>query len=321
MCAQLRGLDPDENGEILEVGDKICDVLELAKAIEEKCEVRQIRTYEMEDKLPKNLDIEFEIGGADPDAYWQWRGGGAGSNSHGKVLGQTAGADGCEGSDDVLGCMMENWNGCTVLPDGDEGPTTEVDINGIGAVPVPENVRDPAAALQEVKCRQNPGRRTMAGGEFWEQKVILIGGRQEMNGGFKRDVWERRDRIPSIFFVLPMPERVPEGYSDSAKFNIKHDTAGGLIEYKIVDYDEKQEVIPWTLVESNADLNVHTLLDRQPFDYVGPGSGWYVFYMRAIDPAGNVGYQVGERSEARRREYVARESRAEHSVARESCAE
>jgi hypothetical protein len=247
----------------------------------------------MEDQLPKNVDVKFKGGEADPEAYWQWKGGGTGSNSHGKILGQIAAEEGdCVGMDDDerIGCEMEGWNGCRAIMGAEGEAMSEVDVNGIGMVPIPTEIIDPAAPLQEMKCRQNPGARTMASAEFWEQKVVVIGGKSEMNSGFKRDVWARHDRIPSINFK-DTPPRLPDGYSETAKFSFEHDTAGGLVEYKIWDYDEKREVIPWTVMEKSKGLDVAYLLDRQPFDYLGPGSGWYLFYLRAIDPAGNVGYQ------------------------------
>ena len=64
-----------------------------------------------------------------------------------------------------------------------------------------------------------------------------------------------------------------------------------IFEYKIVDAEEKIDVLPWTLTTRTKGADVMDLLDYNWPWGTGPGFGKYLFYVRAIDPAGNVGYQ------------------------------
>ena len=82
---KIRGFDFPQVTDRLTVGDKICDVLELAKAIKEKCEVRQIQEYAMEHQLPKNVEPVFgPTAKVTPDAHFQWSGGGGAAIVTGK---------------------------------------------------------------------------------------------------------------------------------------------------------------------------------------------------------------------------------------------
>ena len=263
----------------------------LARAIEKKCEVRQIQAYEMEDQLPQNVEVKFRKPPG-PDEYWQWKGGGEGSNSHGQVLGQGADDetdDECAGMDDDerIGCQTDTWDGCSAILGAEGDLLEDVNVNGIGPVPIPTSIADPTPNLQEMKCRQNPGARTMATAELFEQSVVVLGGKRELNGGYMRDVWARDDHLPTARIKTR-----PNSRTSQATFEFDTDTAGASVfEYKVVDADEKQEVIPWTVTTRTQGADVSHLLDSQPVDFKGPGTGRYLFYLRALDPAGNAGYQ------------------------------
>ena len=290
----LRGFDFPQVAERLTVGDKICDILSLARAIEEKCTVRQIQMYDMEHQLPKNVEPVF----GDPskvleNAHFQWVGGGGQSNSHGKVYGiQEEAAE-----DDEID--LDAWDGCSeLLAEDDAGamaPMMEVDYPGYGAVTVPSGVRDPnnryTNDMEEIKCRQNPGQRTMAAAEVFDQQVVVMGGKRDHYGNFLRDVWSRDDHMPTAF-IKEGPTSAERPTEEEIYFIFDTDTAGAsLFEYKVVDSEEKMDVIPWTLTTRTMGAQVLKLLDLDwPF-YTGPGDSEYTFYLRAVDPAGNVGFQ------------------------------
>ena len=294
----LRGFDFPQVEERLTVGDKICDILYLARAIEEKCTVRQIQQYDMEHELPKNVNPIFSDESlVTEDAHFQWTGGGRESNSHGKVYGSSAEE---EGGDDDLD--IESWDGCSalmVIADDDTGGMAaleEVDFPGYGMVSIPASIRNPnnkeTNDMEEIKCRQNPGARTMAAAEFFDQEVMIIGGKRDHSGDFLRDVWSRDDHMPTATLKSKPGNMVR---LSEVVFEFDTDTAGAsLMEYKIVDSEEKRDVIPWTLTTKTQGASVLKLLDLDWPYMSGPGTGEYLFYLRAVDPAGNVGFQFQE---------------------------
>eukprot|EP00520_Triparma_pacifica_P017234 CAMPEP_0118643692 /NCGR_PEP_ID=MMETSP0785-20121206/6528_1 /TAXON_ID=91992 /ORGANISM="Bolidomonas pacifica, Strain CCMP 1866" /LENGTH=1314 /DNA_ID=CAMNT_0006535375 /DNA_START=251 /DNA_END=4195 /DNA_ORIENTATION=- len=291
----LRGFDFPQVEERLTVGDKICDVLYLAKAIQKKCTVRQVQRYDMEHQLPQNVNPVFDNPSlVTPDAHFQWVGGGRESNSHGKVYGKAADDGGDDDGFDIF-----SWDGCEAIMEegGDDDAAApaaleEVDFPGYGLVTIPTSIRDPTNRetndMEEIKCRQNPGARTMAAAEFFGQEVLLMGGKRD-HKTFFRDVWSRDDHLPTATLKSkPLSEvRLSE-----VLFEFDTDTAGAsLFEYKVVDSEEKRDVIPWTLTTRTLGADVLELLDLNWPMMTGPGSGEYLFYLRAIDPAGNVGFQ------------------------------
>ncbi|GMH97352.1 hypothetical protein TrVE_jg7648 [Triparma verrucosa] len=293
---RLRGYDFPGGDQALNVGDKVCSILAQAKAIDEKCTIRHIQEYDLEHQLPKNVDPSFDpsapIG---EDEHWQYRGGGYDpvmashqSNSHGKIYGQAEEEEECDEE-----CEIANWNGCDYLmmedADGLPVPAETVDVNGVGPVPVPESIRDPTNDMQEVKCRQNPGARTMATAELFEQEVLIMGGKRTMAGEYLQDVWVRDDHLPTANI-----KQKPGKLTSESKFVFATDRRACIFEYKIVDAEEKMDVIPWTATTRSMGADVLTLLDENWPWSTGPGTGEYLFYVRAIDPAGNVGYQFQE---------------------------
>ena len=295
---RLRGFDYPGGNEALNVGDKVCDILAQARAIDAKCTVRHIQLYDMEHQLPKNVEPVFDPNapiGADQN--WQYRGGGKGtlndanvwtkSNAHGKVYGQVTEEE-CDEN-----CMIENWDGCYSMmvenADGDMEPATHVDVPGVGPVPIPSGIRDPASDLQEVKCRQNPGARTMAVAELFEQEVVVMGGKRNHANDYMQDVWVRDDFLPTASIKVK-----PTKLTSEARFMFATDRRACIFEYKIVDAEEKMDVLPWTLTTRTKGAEVMDLLDFNWPWGTGPGFGEYYFYLRAIDPAGNVGYQYQE---------------------------
>ncbi|GMH57736.1 hypothetical protein TL16_g02453 [Triparma laevis f. inornata] len=240
---RLRGYDFPGGDKALNVGDKVCSILAQAIAIDAKCTIRHIQQYDMEHQLPKNVVPEFDASAPrGEDEHWQWKGGGYNpemgshqSNSHGKIYGQAEEEEECD-----FDCESENWNGCDYLfeEDDDGGliPVEEVNVNGVGPVPVPESIRDPTKDMQEVKCRQNPGARTMAAAELFEQEK-------------------------------------PGKLTSESKFVFATDRRACIFEYKIVDAEEKIDVIPWTATTRSMGADVLTLLDENWPWSTGPGTG------------------------------------------------
>ncbi len=319
---RLRGPDLEGVSGLLSVGDKVCEMKQLAMDILDKCAVRHIMQYALEDQLPKNVKPRFAQKPSG-DEYWQYQDGGGMepmieipdpalnpktsripvdgvSSGHGKIYGIDdeghgfPSADECPKIEYDSDCEIEHWDGCrAVFEEATDDEATEshialdaVNVPDIGDVPAVEVSYDSTYALQEMKCRQNPGLRTMASAELFEQQVIVLGGKRARDGEYLQDVWARDDHLPTAVLT-----KSPRSRTEDGGFNFDTDTAGAcLFEYKVIDYDEKRQVIPWTVTTKSRGADIGELLNSQPFDE-GPGTGNYLFYVRAIDPAGNIGYQ------------------------------
>ena len=237
----------------------ICDLKELAVAILDKCSVKQLPGYEMEEKMPWNIDPVFGGGGLseeDPNAAW-----------HGKLYNVVD--EECD-----IDCQVENWDGCSIIEGID---ATNINIMGLGKVDLVMEIRDPSMEVQELKCRQSPRARSMAAGVLLQDKVVILGGKETLNQGpYLRDVWMRDDHVPRAVIKGDLPE---DG-SDSTTFEFDSNEAGAhIFEYKVFDSDERREALGWTITtagippEGGADLS-----------WLDSRGGVYIVYVRAIDP-------------------------------------
>jgi len=180
--------------------------------------------------------------------------------------------------DDVLckdgACNLDEWDGCTPL-DGFE----TVDIHGLGFVTVPQEKQIIINNLEEINCRQIPGKRQMAVAVAIENKMIVMGGKGENPSNLYQDVWYRDDTFPAAKMVLR-----PESYTHDSLFLFQSDEAGAqLFEYKIFDVQKNKTITPWIVTTVDLGADVSWLDDRRG----GPGKGLYGLYARAIDPGGN----------------------------------
>jgi len=255
---RLRGYDYPEVTDLLTAFQSgyytICDIRELAIAVVEKCTVDEsLFGYDGESSMPWNLDITYRDGvPVDQNALW-----------HGKDFRITEAPVTTEQ-------LVADWDGCTII-DG----YGDIDFAGVGYVPQMDSIRDPWRELNELHCQWNPFPRTYADGAFFYEKVLLLGGTHDIDL-FNEDVWIRDDMAPETYIT-----KQPSSGSSQYTFQFITDEEGCIYEYRVYFLDENYEVRPWTLSYGSADIS---FLDDAKG---GPGEGEYIFYVRAIDPAGN----------------------------------
>ncbi|KAL9186585.1 hypothetical protein ACHAXT_005823 [Thalassiosira profunda] len=168
-------------------------------------------------------------------------------------------------------CVRGDWDGCTPIPG-----VTKVDVHGLGDVKVPQTSHDVSDVVEEMFCRQEPGGRYQGAAAFVDSKVAILGGIGP-NSTLYRDVWSRDDIYPQAFITAKPLSRSPQ-----SQFYFDSNEAGAhVFEYRLVR--DGDDVIPWTITTKNIGADVAWLDDKQG----GPGRGWYVLYVRAVDPSGN----------------------------------
>ena len=185
------------------------------------------------------------------------------------------------GSEDS--CVYDSWDGCTPLHG-----LQIVDIEGLGDVTVPQINQNPQRDLEEMHCRQTPGERYMAAGTFMDNRVMVLGGRGNDPTVLYQDVWARDDTFPQAT-ILNRP-KTPE----STFFFDSNEAGAHVFEYKVFDATERLSVTPWirTTVDNGADVS---WIDHKKG---GPGKGWYIMYVRAIDPGGNMDFRYSSDTNA-----------------------
>ena len=181
--------------------------------------------------------------------------------------------------------IIAGWDGCkTILGGG------TVDVPGIGGVPPPDDVKDPEPLVRELICKQNPGPRAYHTGVFFDGKVYVLGGLENKTSlKTAQDMWYRDDNLPRA----ELGDRVPAKADLSTittmfdvpqyQFHAKAADEAVMFEYLVYDADENQVVRTWDRSLGKAQVN---WLDK--YYENGPGSGFYIFYVRAVDAAGNV---------------------------------
>lgn len=256
---KLRGFDyPQVSKEDRLKMYSICDYRALALAIVDKCSLNLPSLYVGEKNMPWNIKPAF--GGPPPfsdNIKWHGR------KNYNYLL--------AEVDDPVV--LTDKWDGCTYTPQiqGLFGPN----INGIGYVDQVNSVRDPKPELQNLNCRQDPGKRAFHNMVAFEGRIYVMGGKQSMKE-FYADTWYRDSKLPQAKISKFPIDSTPDDI-----FLLSSDKAGSFFEYRVWDPYNYQEIRGWTPVTKKAGVN--WLNWRKG----GPGSGRYQFYVRAVDPAGN----------------------------------
>jgi len=256
---KLRGFDypqvPQE--ERLQLTD-VCDFRALAMAVVDKCSLNLPSLFEGQKNMPWNIIPQF--GGAPPagpSAAWHGR------DNYDFLLGEV---------DDPT-VLTENWDGCTYTPEieGLFGPN----VDGLGFVDQVLSVRNPQKELQELFCRQTPGRRAYHTMLVFEERLYLIGGKRNTEE-FYADTWYRDQKLPKARF-----KTTPGSRDVYPWFHFVADKAGSYFEYRVWDPEFYKERREWVSVTKKTDVG---WLDWR---MGGPGNGRYQLYVRAVDPAGN----------------------------------
>ena len=173
-----------------------------------------------------------------------------------------------------------------------------VNVPGLGDVPSPGSIYDSSQEVTDLVCKQNPGPRAHHVGVYFDQKVYVLGGLTNASTlKAAQDMWYRDDRLPRAALSV-QPEKLDFqknfmalfDYPDH-KFRARWDEEGTIFEYMLYDADENVVVRTWDKTRGKAQVN---WLDK--YYEEGPGSGTYIFYIRALDPAGNVDISHPRRS-------------------------
>lgn len=171
-------------------------------------------------------------------------------------------------------CNLDAWDGCFPL----EGKS-KVDVHGLGDIPVLTIFEDPSIELEDMHCRQTPGKRYMSSGAFVDNQVLIFGGMGKDLYNLHQDVWSRDDSFPQAFIRTK-----PESYtSDSMFYFDSNEEAAQSFEYKIFDTKERLDVTPWVSTTVGEGTSISWLDSKEG----GPGSGWYTMFVRALDTSGN----------------------------------
>ena len=169
-------------------------------------------------------------------------------------------------------CVRGDWDGCTPIPG-----VSKVDVHGLGDVVVPQHLPNVSSVLEEMFCRQVPGARYLGAAEFLDSKLVLLGGIGSNSTRLYRDVWTRDDVFPQAFITTK-----PLSQSPQSKFYFDSNEAGAhVFEYKLLR--NGTDIIPWTITTKHLGADVSWLDDKKG----GPGKGWYILFLRAVDPSGN----------------------------------
>jgi len=169
-------------------------------------------------------------------------------------------------------CDRGDWDGCTPIPG-----VSKVDVHGLGNVMVPQDLQNTSTIVEEIFCRQVPGGRYFGAAEFLDSKLVLLGGIGDNATRLYRDVWTRDEVFPQAFISTKPLSRTPQ-----SQFYFDSNEAGAhVFEYKLMRGGI--DIIPWTITTKNLGADVAWLDDKKG----GPGKGWYILYVRAVDPSGN----------------------------------
>ena len=320
QIVELRGYrNPGATPLVDDVYEDVCDHKAFAEALLDKCHVtphqHPLTHFDLETFAPWNVEVEFAPGspplGAKPRGF---------EDDDERAFGKDAVLDGeASGSlkeedklktwavgspfkarwhcgRDQYPCqnprpavpaeeIIAGWDGCkTILGGG------TVDVPGIGGVPPPDDVKDPEPLVRELICKQNPGPRAYHTGVFFDGKVYVLGGLENKTSlKTAQDMWYRDDNLPRA----ELGDRVPAKADLSTittmfdvpqyQFHAKAADEAVMFEYLVYDADENQVVRTWDRSLGKAQVN---WLDK--YYENGPGSGFYIFYVRAVDAAGNV---------------------------------
>lgn len=237
---------------------QICDIRQFAIGMVEKCSLNPPLLYEGEPQMPWNIVPEF--GGPAPISKTPPAWYGRKSWDFLKTV-------------DDFDELLNTWDGCTYVPkiQGLFGPN----VDGIGYVDQVKTITDPRMMIENLQCRQYPGKRAFHTMVSFQGRVYTIGGKSS-DSEFHADTWYRDADFPVAEILKAPPSR-----SSEHMFHFSSNEPGVHYEYRVWDPINYVEVRPWNKVFKKT--GVVWLNWRRN----GPGSGYYQMYVRAVDPAGN----------------------------------
>ena len=271
---KLRGYPDDMFGDL--TYDDVCDHRQLAIDLLRKCTVQTrlnpLTHYDSEAEMPWNIKPKFKGGSpvGPSENYWKAR-------WYGRYFNQS------EGKSDED--QIKDWDGCASFG------MDPVNVPGIGDVPPSREIRNSWREIQELVCKANPGPRAYFAGVYFDQKIYVMGGLVNTKPNFTEtiaDMWYRDDYLPRARIVkkpktLDFNDAGAIFHKPEFKFKARPDKEGTILEHLLLDADEHDIVRTWDRTRSKARVKW--------LDYWfkgGPGSGNYIFYVRSLDPAGNI---------------------------------
>jgi len=262
------------------LASEICDHRALSVAVVAKCTAHDdlIQLYDQQAGMPWNVDVTGAYKAGAP--YYQ------NAKWHGVDYRTLDYSDGTLDADAVA-ALKAAWNGCDLIAEASGSAESctycDVDVPGVGAVPqlasasgAAVGARDPWRELQELHCRWTPLPRAHMEGAFWKEKVVMVGGLTDVDEPAE-DMWIRDDVAPETTITS-----YPSSGSSQTTWKFVANQEGCIFEYRVYSVDESYEVRPWTRARK-VDAVGHAETDF--LEDVGEGT--YIFYVRAIDPAGN----------------------------------
>eukprot|EP00616_Rhizochromulina_sp_CCMP1243_P006040 CAMPEP_0118998604 /NCGR_PEP_ID=MMETSP1173-20130426/63158_1 /TAXON_ID=1034831 /ORGANISM="Rhizochromulina marina cf, Strain CCMP1243" /LENGTH=794 /DNA_ID=CAMNT_0006950099 /DNA_START=14 /DNA_END=2398 /DNA_ORIENTATION=+ len=284
--------------------DGVCDLFLLAKRVVDKCAVDTSNSnYDGEHKMPWNLRPRFR-GGSPGESYleWaarreEWQDKFDTADSAGILRGygkqpSTAGS-GAPGNA-YSECSSDHWDGCSHLASC-HSEQTLVPVPGMGLVsqaPPARHQLDAQAA--ELTCRWTPFPRAFHSAVYFANKIWIVGGKRKVDD-YNDDAWYRDMRPPRAFL-----KQFPIDQTSETIFTFTADEES-IFQYRVYYADHLKEVREWTPAYRGTNVgwlknfndlgeksNSKTENGKKQKVNRGPGDGNYVFYVRAIDAAGNV---------------------------------
>ncbi|KAG5190744.1 hypothetical protein JKP88DRAFT_352587 [Tribonema minus] len=305
----------------------ICDLRALAVALVAKCALDpSVETYVGEDGDPS--EVVPVVGGAAaaqprPAEWYQQNAAIANGGAAAVAAVEVTAAE--------ISAAIEAWDGCSRIAGVTQpnvpglGKVSQPNVPGLGKVSQVESIRDPWRELQELTCQAHPAARTHFGAAFFKQTLVVVGGRGAGADTLYNDAWIRDDRMPTAFI-----QKAPASSTPGSRFDFTCDEAvctyevrlydaqewteegdGAVCTYEVRLYDAQEwteevclydaqewtevlawtpmpDVLPWTPVPDSYDVGWLSRWEG------GPGTGMYILYVRAVDPAGNTDFSYRE---------------------------
>jgi hypothetical protein len=279
--------------------DGVCYMQVLAKALVSKCHDIDLTMsfVDGEKELPRNARPVFGTEGGGPPEDT-----GVISEWHGVAWGELEDGSYHEVTDEEL---RDNWDGCADLGSDSTLLWPNVDVVSIGEVPqvgAPEEKGrwryDVDQQVMEITCKQTPLPRAFHTSVYFGEQIWVLGGKREVSD-YNNDVWYRDQIMP-----LSVLETTPPSGSSETVFKFSSNKEGSFFRYRVYWGDRLRELRPWSKawrqesvgwLKSYNDVfekaNTHTELGKDQDSVgggnAGPGHGNFIFYLRAVDPAGN----------------------------------
>jgi len=167
------------------------------------------------------------------------------------------------------------WDGCMII-----NGNLPIDVRGFGAV-------KQAAAFQldnmidEFHCKINPGERADHAAFVLDSNFYIAGGRDGYNS-LAADTYYRDDRLPSTTII-----KRPRSKTGDITFEVTSDEEGIMHEYQLYDKRASYQVKRWSTF-SSSDIQLNMLTGDNPEWVQASTRSKYIFYVRGLDPAGNL---------------------------------